>query len=1405
MSELTSTIGRQDILDKLKPYEDTITVSDKRVISLDSTLGDGNTDVTEEIQGYLDEIKNAGGGVLYIPTGNYMIKVTSATTEEEATIPWQSKDGLKIGSNTTLLFADGAKFTAIPNASWNYVMLNIDRASYVNIIGAELVGDRDKHDPKYTKSWRGTPNYDGETGWGIITVGAHNVNIIHNYIHDFWGDAIDLYGDKTSGNNTNINIQYNLIDNNRRQGISIENVDGATVDHNLIENTHGTAPQVGIDIEPSDFADLTMRVANNVTVTNNYFKDNNSAGLMTYALNASAEGFENGPATIENLIVKNNTFDGNNTNSQNFNDKQGWNWQQNMNGQLALLGTLNATVENNKLINPNPKGLTLTETNGNVGQVIDANTYPTAGMYVGYNSGINVHNNYLQGQDIFVTGYQSPYYRYHDATGLVSRNYANKVITNGTLPDNVAAITVPANSNSLDTSASKELIQSLGVQLDTVGNTVGLNKIPAKSLSDQEQQIVNMVKAYQVTPITNKIINVHDRGIIGDGTTDQRKALQSILDEIDQASGGIIYLPAGTYMVDSISQDSKYSDPHSLLVPTAVQGLQMHSNTTLLMDKDASLKAIPNKYWNYLVLNALHVENVNVLGGSIIGDRPNHDMSNPNMTWNNSKGFNSPYYGEWGTGFSSSHSNHVNVFNVHFKDFWGDGISLFAENAEANSGAESQANNIHISYCTFNHNRRQGISVGHANNVEIDHSIFANTNGTGPGAGIDLEPGGGSTEIVENINIHDNVFINNNNAGITAYAASKSHVRNIHIYNNTFVDNSAWIPGQLVTNQVEGVEIDHNKFINNEASRWHSMWIMSTSNMNIHDNYGQNSAIDISSDNPASGFPSPSGSVHDNYISYVVIEHTGIQSSNNKLPDDLSVNSINNYGAHLSYTRDTNDSEVLTTNEKVTFTGFNSHGTPLNVTDNPDSTVLNFWDTISWTADISFDIDAKYLNNKGDSDNTIRYSTPLWSMVHVPDYTPAIGSSDLLLGNAGVPVTIDGIKVAQMYANYMVSTGNFKGSGIQHVTVHGVNFGDGTWKNKPGTKTIITTADGKKYGYTFKNSDGTLPNVINNQLISTDNINPTPDENPFTITPSAPSTPSSSTPPKPVEPAKYNLTISLIDRDSSQVKTNYKITKTEGEPITITLGMVESLLPQHYTFVPHALDNFPQTITLNGDSDTTVFITPIIDTINNTKQVTRTIIGQWFDTNGNIISSSTLKVQTAEFTTPTYVNEVTGQRTIGNSSPDNTTFPAYAIPPTKGYTAETAEVSSLTVFSTSNDTLVTVKYNKNRPPIVVEPPKPTTITNNFTVSVALPKLDKQTAFSISIKGSGVLHQISNADHTKLVTYDFNLNPNWYQRVEFMLDKQDAQNLELTFQNVTDSVYLKLPKLEYGSTSTPYSE
>ena len=1244
----TDQLDTDAIVNQVKAYG--VNPVTNKIVSIKSVgaLGDGQTDDTASIQSALDQVKNAGGGIVFVPAGNYMVKVTTAKNEEEATIPWQTNDGLNVGSNTTLLFDNGAKFTAIPNPAWNYVMLNINRANNVNILGSELVGDRDKHDIRYTKSWRGTPNYDGETGWGIITVGAHHVNILHNYIHGFWGDGIDLYGDKTSGNNTDINIKYNTIDDNRRQGISIENVDGAVVDHNLIENTHGTAPQAGIDIEPSDFVDLSMRVANNVQVTNNYFKNNNSSGLMTYVLNGSASGFEGGPSNVNNLVVKNNTFDNNNTNSQNFNDKQGWNWQQNMNGQLTILGTKDAVIENNKLINPNPKGLTLKETNGNFGQIIDPNTYSTAGMYVGYNDNVSVHNNYLQGQDIFVTGYQSPFYRYHDATGSVTKNYANRVILNGTMPDSVKLSTAPTGSNYQDTLADQSLINTLGISLVQVGQSAGNIILPSRSsqnLSAEDQQIINQVKAYQVTPVTNKIINVKDRGIVGDGKTDQLNAIQKVLDEVKNAGGGIVYLPAGKYMIDALSIDSAYQHPQQVpLTPVEYQGLQVGSNTTLLLDKNASLNVIPNNYWNYLLVDVHKANNVNILGGNFVGDRKTHDMSNPNMDWNNGKGFHSPYYGEWGTGLSIDSSSNVVVAGINFSDFWGDGISLFPDGSDANSGSVSQAKNVRITWCTFDHNRRQGISVGHANGVEIDHNVIQNTNGTGPAAGIDLEPGGKSSESILDVKIHDNVLKNNNNAGVTAYAAPGSSISNLHIYNNTFIDNSAWMPGQLVTNVVNNIEIDHNKFISHSAGVFNSMWLMTTGNADIHDNYGQNSSINIDKS-------SSTGKVHDNYMSWVHSDAPGYTLTNNQLPSTLTDNQIKNYGVHLAYMPDVNDDEALATNEKVTFMGWNTRGKSLNVTENPNDTVLDYNEPISWTGNISFDIDAKYLVHQGDTDNTIRYSKPLFSLVHTPDYTPVLGDSPLLLGNQGVPVVINGVTVAQMYDNYMVSTGKFVGTGIQHVTVNGIHFGDGVWTSNPSAlKVQLTTADGKKYGYSWKAKDGSKSTAAT--PVSTDQINPTPDAYPFVSLP------------------VIQDTIKIVDVDD-----NNKV--LSSQTVASLPSNYDSLVPVNYSLAGYNLKDTTLTIQVRHQTKAVTENNPVVRHV--------TIVSP----NGQTNSFD----QKVVFGRAGVQDLVTGKTNWSVWDPASGVLDAVDVPLFPGY-ARSGQINVVTVTPDSQDSSVTVTYKK---------------------------------------------------------------------------------------------------------------
>jgi hypothetical protein len=44
-------------------------------------------------------------------------------------------------------------------------------------------------------------------------------------------------------------------------------------------------------------------------------------------------------------------------------------------------------------------------------------------------------------------------------------------------------------------------------------------------------------------------INVADRGIIGDGTTNVSTALQSLIDELNSKGGGVLYFPPGTYKI----------------------------------------------------------------------------------------------------------------------------------------------------------------------------------------------------------------------------------------------------------------------------------------------------------------------------------------------------------------------------------------------------------------------------------------------------------------------------------------------------------------------------------------------------------------------------------------------------------------------------------------------------------------------------------------------------------------------------------------------------------------------------------------------------------------------------------------------------------------------------------------
>jgi hypothetical protein len=211
----------------------TVDVKDRRA------KGDGQTDDTASIQTAIDEVKGTKGTVL-VPQGVYMIDAV--------------KKRLKLRDDMTLKLAEGAVLKAIPNDAEKYSILTIDRASNVWVIGGSLEGDRDQHMGKA-----------GQWGHGIrIGKGAKNVTVSNVTSKKMWGDGFYVQDAE------DVRFCDVMADGNRRQGLSVIQVDGLLVLNSVFKNTHGTRPSAGIDFEP----DRVEQKITNVRIVGSKFIDN---------------------------------------------------------------------------------------------------------------------------------------------------------------------------------------------------------------------------------------------------------------------------------------------------------------------------------------------------------------------------------------------------------------------------------------------------------------------------------------------------------------------------------------------------------------------------------------------------------------------------------------------------------------------------------------------------------------------------------------------------------------------------------------------------------------------------------------------------------------------------------------------------------------------------------------------------------------------------------------------------------------------------------------------------------------------------------------------------------------------------------------------------------------------------
>ena len=122
----------------------------------------------------------------------------------------------------------------------------------------------------------------GEHGMGISIFESARVFVKDIYISDCWGDGIYIGG--TYASSEHIVIDNAHCYNNRRNGLSLVNGNDVKIINSTFEDTNGTAPEFGIDVETNSATDQIK----NVIIANCNFINNTKGAVNVYVHSANA-------------------------------------------------------------------------------------------------------------------------------------------------------------------------------------------------------------------------------------------------------------------------------------------------------------------------------------------------------------------------------------------------------------------------------------------------------------------------------------------------------------------------------------------------------------------------------------------------------------------------------------------------------------------------------------------------------------------------------------------------------------------------------------------------------------------------------------------------------------------------------------------------------------------------------------------------------------------------------------------------------------------------------------------------------------------------------------------------------------------------------------------------------------
>lgn len=229
------------------------------------------------------------------------------------------------------------------------------------------------------------------------------------------------------------------------------------------------------------------------------------------------------------------------------------------------------------------------------------------------------------------------------------------------------------------------------------------------------------------------IVNSLPAGYVTDGTVDYTNYVQLALNTYRN-----VIFPPFPILVSARG-----------LGPGDTTALYASSNSNLVFPKNSKLILKPNRFRNYRVLRLLTVQNVNIYFPVIEGERILHDTTGDNNR------------GEWGFGISITGCKSIFLKKPKVTNCWGDGIYIGRSGGATGFSCEK----ILINSAILDNNRRNGITITGGDSIVINNMITANTNGTSPRTGIDIEPNY-NYETFKTVIIRDAIAHNNHTAGV---------------------------------------------------------------------------------------------------------------------------------------------------------------------------------------------------------------------------------------------------------------------------------------------------------------------------------------------------------------------------------------------------------------------------------------------------------------------------------------------------------------------------------------------------------------------------------------------------------------------------------------------------------------